>query len=137
MLFPTPKERALELLSPTRFVARLEEPTLAGDRTSGQKAEQLPTFNAYSRDGDVTGELVYSLRNPADYEELALRGIDVKGKIVIARYGGSWRGIKPRWRASTARRLHHLLGPGRGRLCQGYPYPKGGCVPTQACSAAR
>jgi N-acetylated-alpha-linked acidic dipeptidase len=131
VLFPTPKERAVELLSPTRFVARLEEPTLAGDRTSGQKDEQLPTYNVYSADGDVTGELVYvNYGIPADYEELALRGIDVKGRIVIARYGGSWRGIKPKVAAE-----HGAVGciiysdPGQDGYGQGDPYPKGGWRP--------
>jgi len=128
VLFPTPKERVLELVSPTRFVARIEEPTLAEDRTSGQKADQLPTYNAYSRDGDVTGDLVYvNYGVPADYEELALRGIDVKGKIVIARYGGSWRGIKPKVAGE-----HGAVGciiysdPGGDGYAQGDPYPKGG-----------
>ncbi len=97
VLFPTPKERRLEMVAPTRFQASLTEDALAQDSTSGQRDEQLPTYNAYSIDGDVTGELVYvNYGVPADYEELAKRGVDVKGKIVIARYGGSWRGIKPK-----------------------------------------
>src|SRR5258705_3274843 len=95
VLFPTPKFRSLELLGSKPFKAKLEESTLAADKTSGQKAEQLPSYNAYSADGDVTAELVFVNRGiPADYEELERMGIDVKGKIVIARYGGSWRGIK-------------------------------------------
>ena len=77
--------------------AKLEEPTLKEDKTSGQKTEQLPTYNAYSADGDVTAELVFVNHGiPSDYEELERMGIDVKGKIVIAKYGGSWRGIKPK-----------------------------------------
>lgn len=97
VLFPTPKLRVLELLGSKPFKAKLEEPTLAEDKTSGQKSEQLPTYNAYSADGDVTAELVFVNRGvPADYEELERLGIDVKGKIVIAKYGGSWRGIKPK-----------------------------------------
>jgi N-acetylated-alpha-linked acidic dipeptidase len=97
VLFPTPKERALELLEPTRFTAKLEEPTVAGDPTSSQHAEQLPSYNAYSADGDVMGPLVYANYGvPEDYEALDRMGISVKGAIVIARYGGSWRGIKPK-----------------------------------------
>lgn len=97
VLFPTPKTRLLELLGPKKFIAKLEEPTLKEDRTSGQKSEQLPTYNAYSADGDVTAELVFVNRGiPADYEVLRKAGISVKGKIVIAKYGGSWRGIKPK-----------------------------------------
>lgn len=97
VLFPTPLERRVELVAPTRFTATLREPAVPGDPTSAQQDLQLPTYNAYSGDGDVTAPLVYvNYGIPADYEELARHGIDVKGKIVIARYGGSWRGIKPR-----------------------------------------
>ena len=97
VLFPTPKVRVLELTAPGRYAARLAEPPLPEDSTSGQTSEQLPVYNAYSADGDVTGQLVYvNYGVPRDYEELERRGIDVRGKIVLARYGGSWRGIKPK-----------------------------------------
>src|SRR5689334_2549760 len=97
VLFPTPKERVVELVAPTKFVAKLQEPTVAGDPTSSQQAEQLPTYNAYSIDGDVTAPLVYvNYGVPADYERLERMGVSVKGAIVIARYFGSWRGIKPK-----------------------------------------
>ncbi len=97
VLFPTPKTRVLELLGTKPYKAKLEEPSLPEDKTSGQKSEQLPTYNAYSADGDVTAELVFVNRGvPADYEELEKLGVSVKGKIVIAKYGGSWRGIKPK-----------------------------------------
>ncbi|HET7600174.1 MAG TPA: transferrin receptor-like dimerization domain-containing protein [Gemmatimonadales bacterium] len=97
VLFPTPKERVVELVAPIRFRARLEEPAVPGDATSSQKSEQLPTYNAYSIDGDVTAPLVYvNYGVPADYERLERMGVSVKGAIVIARYGGSWRGIKPK-----------------------------------------
>jgi len=96
-LFPTPKSRKLELLGPTKFEAKLDEPALKGDPTSDQKNEQLPTYNAYSKDGDVTAPLVYvNYGSPADYEQLDALGISVKGAIVIARYGGIWRGLKPK-----------------------------------------
>jgi N-acetylated-alpha-linked acidic dipeptidase len=97
VLFPTPRTRVLEMISPERFTAKLAEPALAEDPTSNQASEQLPVYNAYSTDGDVTGELVYvNYGIPRDYDSLATRGVDVKGKIVIARYGQSWRGIKPK-----------------------------------------
>lgn len=96
-LFPTPKSRLVELLGSKPYKLKLEESALAEDRTSDQKSEQLPSYNAYSADGDITAQLVYVNRGvPADYEELDRLGIDVKGKIVITRYGGSWRGIKPK-----------------------------------------
>jgi len=97
VLFPTPKERVLELTEPTHFTAKLQEPPVAGDPTSNQQSEQLPTYNAYSIDGDVTGKLVYvNYGLQRDYEELDRLGVSVKGAIVIARYGNSWRGIKPK-----------------------------------------
>jgi N-acetylated-alpha-linked acidic dipeptidase len=97
VLFPAPKTRLLELTGSKPFKAKLEEPTLKEDKTSGQKTEQLPSYNAFSADGDVTAELVYVNQGiPSDYEELEKMGIEVKGKIVIAKYGGSWRGIKPK-----------------------------------------
>ncbi|SPE41870.1 Glutamate carboxypeptidase II [Candidatus Sulfopaludibacter sp. SbA3] len=97
VLFPTPKQRALELVGPTKFAARLEEPAVSADATSSQHDEQLPTYNAYSIDGDVTAPLVYvNYGAPADYDELDRLGISVKGAIVIARYGQTWRGIKPK-----------------------------------------
>jgi N-acetylated-alpha-linked acidic dipeptidase len=97
VLFPTPKERALELVAPTSFKAKLQEPPVAEDPTSNQQAEQLPTYNAYSIDGDVTAPLVYVNQGVrADYEQLDRMGVSVKGAIVIVRYGGAWRGIKPK-----------------------------------------
>ncbi len=95
-LLPTPRERLLELVEPSKYTALLKEPVIAEDKDSSD-AGQLPTYNAYSPDGDVTGQVVYVNRGiPADYERLEKLGIDVKGKIVLARYGGSWRGIKPK-----------------------------------------
>jgi N-acetylated-alpha-linked acidic dipeptidase len=98
VLFPTPKERLVELVEGgPKFTAKLQEPALAQDPTSSQQAQQLPTYNAYSIDGDVTAPLVYvNYGIPEDYEHLARMGVSVKGAIVIARYGHSWRGIKPK-----------------------------------------
>src|SRR6267154_883344 len=97
VLFPTPKERVLELVSPSHFTAKLQEPTVVGDPTSSQHDEQLPSYNAYSIDGDVTAPLVYvNYGAPEDYEQLDRLGVSVKGAIVIARYGATWRGIKPK-----------------------------------------
>ncbi len=97
VLFPTPKERKLELIEPQKFTATLAEPPIAVDPTSNQQAEQLPTYNAYSIDGDVTGPLVYvNYGRREDYDDLQRMGVSVKGAIVIARYGETWRGIKPK-----------------------------------------
>jgi N-acetylated-alpha-linked acidic dipeptidase len=127
VLFPTPKKRVVEMVAPERFTLKLAEPGLPQDRTSGQADEQLPTYNAYSTDGDVTGDLVYvNYGVPADYDQLERRGVDVKGKIVMARYGGSWRGIKPKVAAE-----HGAIGciiysdPRDDGYFQGDVYPKG------------
>jgi N-acetylated-alpha-linked acidic dipeptidase len=97
VLFPTPKERVLEMVAPTRFVAKLQEPPIAVDPTSSQTSEQLPSYNAYSADGDVTAPLVFvNYGLPDDYKELDRLGVSVKGAIVIAKYLESWRGIKPK-----------------------------------------
>ena len=87
VLFPTPKERLIELVDGgPKFTANLQEPAVPEDPTSDQQSEQLPTYNAYSADGDVTGPLVYVNDGiPEDYETLARHGISVKGAIVIAR----------------------------------------------------
>jgi N-acetylated-alpha-linked acidic dipeptidase len=97
VLFPTPKERVLEMTEPTHYTAKLVEPIVSSDPTSSQQSEQLPTYNAYSINGDVMGRLVYvNYGLPRDYEDLDRLGVSVKGAIVIARYGNSWRGIKPK-----------------------------------------
>jgi len=95
-LLPTPQTRSLEMTSPVSFKAKLDETPIAVDKNSSDPG-MVPPYNAYSGDGDVNAELVYvNYGVPADYEILRQQGIDVKGKIVIARYGGSWRGIKPK-----------------------------------------
>jgi N-acetylated-alpha-linked acidic dipeptidase len=97
VLFPTPKIRILEMTAPVKYGAKLAEAPLKEDATSGQTGEQLPVYNVWSADGDVTAELVFvNYGIPDDYEQLERLGIDVKGKIVIAKYGASWRGIKPK-----------------------------------------
>ncbi len=128
VLFPTPKLRQLELVAPSRFVASLSEPAIPGDSTSGQSAEMLPPYNVYSIDGEATADLVYvNYGIPSDYDELARRGIDVKGKIVIARYGQSWRGIKPKVAAEHGALACILYSdPADDGYAQGDVYPKGG-----------
>ncbi len=128
VLFPTPKERGVELVEGgPRFAAKLQEPALPLDPTSGQQSEQLPSYNAYSIDGDVTAPLVYvNYGIPEDYEQLERMGISVKDKIVIARYYHSWRGIKPKVAAE-----HGALGcliysdPHEDGFYQGDVFPKG------------
>ena len=133
VLFPTPKERVVEMISPTTFKLDLDERKLDIDPTSGQQDEQLPAYVAYSHDGDVTGPLVFvNFGIPADYEELERHGISVKGAIVIAKYGGSWRGIKPKVAAE-----HGAIGcliysdPGNDGYAVGDVFPNGPMRPSQ------
>ena len=126
VLFPSPKIRILEMTSPTTYKAILKEPALKEDLTSGQSG-QLDTYNAYSADGDITAELVFvNYGLPEDYEILDKMGIDVKGKIVIAKYGHSWRGIKPK-----VAQEHGAIGciiysdPSDDGYFRGDVYPKG------------
>jgi N-acetylated-alpha-linked acidic dipeptidase len=126
VLFPTPKTRVLEMIAPTMFTAGLKENVLKEDPSSGQEG-QLPTYNAWSADGDVSGELVFvNYGLPEDYEKLEAMGISVNGKIVIAKYGHSWRGIKPK-----VAQEHGAIGciiysdPKDDGYVQGDVYPKG------------
>ncbi len=97
VLYPTPVSTALELVGPVAKTLGGQEPGIPEDATSNSLAGALPPYVAYQGDGDVTGPVVYvNYGLPADYEALARRGISVKGKIVIARYGGGWRGLKPK-----------------------------------------
>jgi N-acetylated-alpha-linked acidic dipeptidase len=128
VLFPTPKDRLVELVEGgPKFVAKLQEPALPQDPTSNQQPEQLPTYNAYSIDGDVTAPLVYvNYGVPEDYEQLERLGISVSGKIVIARYFHSWRGIKSKVAAE-----HGAIGclifsdPHEDGFVQGDTFPAG------------
>jgi N-acetylated-alpha-linked acidic dipeptidase len=129
-LLPYPKSRLLEMTAPVKYTAKLEEPKIDEDRDSGDK-DQVPAYNAYSGDGDVTGQVVYvNYGIPDDYAQLAKLGIDVKGKIALARYGKSWRGTK----AKVAQE-HGAVGcliysdPREDGYFQGDIYPKGGFRP--------
>src|SRR5262249_25079291 len=134
ILFPTPRERLLKLLSPAQSIqysAQLREPPLG---SPWPEAERLPTYNPYSIDGDVPGDLVYvNYGLPEDYEALERQGIDVQGRIVIARYGQAWRGVKPKVAAE-----HGAIGcilysdPDLDGYAQGDVYPQGAYRPEQS-----
>ena len=131
VLFPTPKERVVELVAPTKFRAKLQEPVIPADPTSNQTSEQLPTYNAYSVDGDVTAPLVYvNEGNREDYEQLDRLGVSVKDAIVIARYGDGWRGIKPKVAAEHGAVGCIIYSDPRGDgYFNGDDYPTGGWRP--------
>jgi N-acetylated-alpha-linked acidic dipeptidase len=132
VLYPTLKHHALELVAPSHFAATLTEGPVEGDATSG-RTDGLPPYNEYGADGDVTGELVYlNYGMPEDYKALARRGIDVRGKIVITRYGQGWRGLKPKLAQE-----HGAIGcliysdPRDDGYARGDVYPTGGWRPPQ------
>ena len=132
VLYPTPRERLVELVTPEHYVAKLKEPPVTGDPQSSQPG-QLPTYNVFSADGDVTTAVVYvNYGIPDDYETLHKLGVDVKGKIVLARYGGSWRGIKPKlaYEHGAAGCLIYS-DPKDDGYYQGLPYPEGPFRPEQ------
>jgi N-acetylated-alpha-linked acidic dipeptidase len=131
-LMPYPTERFVEMVAPERYEAKLKEPAVAEDRDSADEG-QLPTFNAYSADGDVTADLVYvNYGIPEDYDQLEKLGVDVKGKIVIARYGRSWRGIKPKvaWEHGAVGCLIYS-DPRDDGYFEGDVYPEGAYRPEQ------
>ncbi len=133
VLFPTPKERIVELVEPVKFRASLAETPLKEDPTTNQTAQQLPTYNAYSIDGEATAPLVYVNHGvPDDYEALERLGVDVRGKIVIARYGGGWRGIKPKVAAEHGAVACIIYSdPRDDGFFEGDVYPKGPYRPEQ------
>ena len=131
VLYPTPVSTTVEMVAPERLVLGGQEPSVAGDATSGNTADALPPYVAFQGDGDVTGDLVYvNYGMPADYEALARRGIDVRGKVVIARYGGGWRGLKPLL-AQKAGAIGCIIysDPNEDGFRASDAYPKGGARP--------
>jgi N-acetylated-alpha-linked acidic dipeptidase len=133
VLYPTPRTRVVELVAPTKFAAKLEEPPLPGDPYTRERTTQLPGYNIYSPDGDVTAPLVYvNYGMSADYEQLERNGISVRGAIAIARYGAGWRGLKPKLAAE-----HGAVGciiysdPADDGYVQGDVLPKGSMRPSE------
>ncbi len=131
-LLPYPTVRTLEMVKPVHYLAKLKEPAIPEDPDSGD-ANQLPSYNAYSASGDVTAPVVYvNYGIPEDYDYLKQQGIDVSGKIVITRYGKSWRGVKPKLAQE-----HGAVGcliysdPRDDGYFQGDVYPKGAYRPSQ------
>src|SRR5579863_9062153 len=133
VLYPTPIHETLEMVSPHRFRATLQEPPIPGDTSAHAREAALPAYLAYQGDGDVRGDLVYvNYGMKDDYDTLERLGVSVKGRIVIARYGHGWRGLKPKlaWQ-------HGAIGciiysdPYDDGYRQGDVYPKGAFRPEQ------
>jgi len=131
VLYPTPISESIELLGPKPFKATLQEPPIPGDTSSTAKTPPLPAYLIYQGDGDVTAPLVYvNYGMQDDYKALERMGVSVKGKIVIARYGAGWRGLKPRLAAD-----HGAVGciiysdPADDGYSVESPYPEGPARP--------
>lgn len=131
VLYPTPISTTLELVAPERTTLGGQEPAVPQDPSSANLQGALPPYVAYQGDGDVTAPVVYvNYGMPEDYEALAARGISVKGKIVLARYGGGWRGLKPKLAQE-----HGAVGcliysdPADDGYGERDPYPRGGGRP--------
>lgn len=131
IMYPTPISTVLEITGPNPIVLGGQEPTIPEDSTSGNLKDALPPYVAFQGDGDVTAPIVYvNYGLPADYEALARRGIDVKGKIALARYGGGWRGLKPKLAQE-----HGAVGtliysdPANDGYATAETYPNGGARP--------
>jgi N-acetylated-alpha-linked acidic dipeptidase len=91
---PFPEEVSVTLVSPAPVyeVVGREEPWEWDKDSFG---DVIAGYNAYAPDGDVTAQLVYVNRGlPEDYDALDEMGISVAGKVCIARYGESYRGVK-------------------------------------------
>ncbi len=134
VLYPTLKSHSLELVAPTHFRATLNEPPIAGDSTSSNSAGAVPPYTAYGADGNVTADLVYvNYGMPDDYKMLDRNGISVKGKIVIARYGAGWRGLKPKlaWQHGAVGCIIYS-DPHEDGYRVGDVYPKGGTRPAES-----
>jgi len=136
-LYPTLKSHTLEMVAPSKFVAKLKEPSVEGDATS-TRTDGMGPYNVYGADGDVTGELVYvNFGMPDDYKDLARRGIDVNGKIAIARYGVGWRDSSPSWRRCMAlSAVSFTPTPNRMATAPATCGPKGAGGRPTACSVA-
>ena len=131
VLYATPVHESLELLGPRPFKATLTEPPIPGDTSARSKSPGLPAYLEYQGDGDVTAPLVYvNYGMPDDYKALERMGVSVKGKIVIARYGAGWRGLKPKLAQD-----HGAVGciiysdPKDDGYAVGAPYPSGPARP--------
>ncbi|GGE10583.1 folate hydrolase [Polymorphobacter glacialis] len=134
VLYPTPLTVSLELVAPTAIKLGGQEPTIAEDASSANLADALPPYVAFQGDGDVTADVVYvNYGLPADYDALARRGVDVRGKIALARYGGGWRGLKPKLAQE-----HGAVGtliysdPANDGYATADTYPSGGARPENA-----
>lgn len=94
VLLARPRKVEVTMTAPERRVLAVSEPAIPQDPTSGH-AELGGGYIAYSPSGTARGQVVYvNYGLPADYEELAKRGVSLEGRIALARYGRSHRAVK-------------------------------------------
>jgi N-acetylated-alpha-linked acidic dipeptidase len=126
-LLAKPTALTLQIIAPDPIDLFVKEDILAEDPFSASP-DLLPGWNAYAGNGDVTAEVVYAnFGTKADFEKLAQLAIDVRGKIVLARYGGNYRGYKAKFaQAAGAAGLIIYTDPADSGYCKGLVYPEGG-----------
>ena len=127
VLLPYPRTPSIvELIAPRRERLQVREDVIPQDPTSASK-KIVPLYNGYGASGDITAPLVYvNYGLPNDYDELRKAGVEVKGKIAIARYGNSFRGVKAKVAEDNgAVGLLIYSDPADDGYAQGDVYPKG------------
>ncbi|UJP63928.1 M28 family peptidase [Mongoliitalea daihaiensis] len=119
-------ESLIELVTPIRMPLNQQENILEEDPYSAHP-ELWKGWNAFTGNGDVTAEVVYAnYGTKADFERLKDLGIDIKGKIVLARYGGNFRGFKAKFAEENgAAGLIIFTDPGDSGYARGLVYPEG------------
>jgi N-acetylated-alpha-linked acidic dipeptidase len=91
-----PVNVSVELVQPTNVPLPVVEAPFAADKDSASPAA-FPAFHGYGASGDATAQVVYAnYGRPEDFESLEKLGVSVRGKIVLVRYGGPFRGLKVR-----------------------------------------
>jgi len=134
VLLPLPKTPSVvEMIAPRRERLKVQEEIIAEDSSSSSR-KIVPLFNGYSASGDVTAPLVYvNYGLPEDYAALKKLGVDARGKIVIARYGNSFRGVKAKVAEENgAVGILIYSDPADDGYVQGDVYPKGPWRPSSS-----
>ena len=121
-----PGSSLIEIVTPSRAVLNQKEDIIPGDSFS-EDPELWKGWNAFSGSGDVTAEVVYAnYGRKEDFEKLNELGVKIKGKIVLARYGGNFRGFKAKFaEANGAAGLIIFTDPEDSGYTKGLVYPEG------------
>ena len=121
-----PGNSIIEIVTPSRDILNQKEDIILDDPFTTDP-ELWKGWNAFSGSGDVTAEVIYAnYGRKQDFEQLKELGVEVKGKIVIARYGGNFRGYKAKFaEANGASGLIIFTDPQDSGFTRGLVYPEG------------